>query len=352
MKSPHLIPVALLFCFYAFTNCVAQDVSSEKSKEVSAADDSSKATALVNRQFLPVKNGFKGNGISYGPFRKGQRPGVKGPTTKQIREDLKILSDDGWQMIRTYGTEPFAQKVCEVIKQDKLPIKLMLGAWIAKEKDVPNQKKANQVQVDLAIKLANEYPDVVCAVSVGNECQVSWSFHKVELPVHIEYVRKVRSSIKQPVTVADDFKFWREEKSQELASELDFIVMHAHPLWLGQQLENAVAWTEERWSEIKKQHPNKLIVIGETGWATEKANHGEQGKLIKGKPGESQQLEFFRKFTDWAKSKKVPYFFFEAFDESWKGGDDPLEVEKHWGIFREDRTRKPAAIKVTGSSKK
>ena len=35
-------------------------------------------------------------------------------------------------------------------------------------------------------------------------------------------------------------------------------------------------------------------------------------------------------------------FYFEAFDEKWKGGQHPAEVEKHWGVYRSDRTPKPA----------
>jgi len=33
-------------------------------------------------------------------------------------------------------------------------------------------------------------------------------------------------------------------------------------------------------------------------------------------------------------------FVFEAFDEPWKGSPDPLEPEKHWGIFTVDRQPK------------
>jgi len=33
-------------------------------------------------------------------------------------------------------------------------------------------------------------------------------------------------------------------------------------------------------------------------------------------------------------------FFFEAFDEPWKGSKDPDEPEKHWGIYYENRTPK------------
>ena len=31
---------------------------------------------------------------------------------------------------------------------------------------------------------------------------------------------------------------------------------------------------------------------------------------------------------------------FEAFDEPWKGSPDPLEPEKHWGLFDVNRTPK------------
>jgi exo-beta-1,3-glucanase (GH17 family) len=35
-------------------------------------------------------------------------------------------------------------------------------------------------------------------------------------------------------------------------------------------------------------------------------------------------------------------FFFEAFNENWKGGAHPAEVEKHWGVFFENRSPKAA----------
>ena len=31
---------------------------------------------------------------------------------------------------------------------------------------------------------------------------------------------------------------------------------------------------------------------------------------------------------------------FEVFDEKWKGGEHPNEVEKHWGLFYSDRSPK------------
>ena len=117
---------------------------------------------------------------------------------------------------------------------------------------------------------------------------------------------------------------------------------HAYAMWLGEQLPDAVSWTEKQYKRVQKKHPSHVVVIGECGWATQKANHGEQAKLIKGQPGAAEQTKFLLEFVEWADSNRVPYFYFEAFDEPWKGGDDPAEVEKHWGIYREDRTAKPA----------
>jgi exo-beta-1,3-glucanase (GH17 family) len=42
----------------------------------------------------------------------------------------------------------------------------------------------------------------------------------------------------------------------------------------------------------------------------------------------------------WAQEQKILVYFFEAFDENWKGSPDPMEPEKHWGIYNADRTPK------------
>jgi exo-beta-1,3-glucanase (GH17 family) len=76
-----------------------------------------------------------------------------------------------------------------------------------------------------------------------------------------------------------------------------------------------------------------------------KHTEGEQARLIKGRPGEAEQAVFFDAVTAWAERERVTVFFFEAFDENWKGGEHPNEVEKHWGLYRADRTPKLAVRK-------
>ena len=299
----------------------------------------------VPRPFIPATpSAWAARGIGYGPFRDGQAPGKTQPSTEEIREDLHILAEH-WQMLRVYGYDEFAQKVCEVIRDNQLPLKVMVGAWVATITD-DEAAAANQKQVDGAIALANQFPDVVAAVCIGNESQVFWSFHKLKTEKLIEYIRQARKETKVPVTVADDFLFWTADESRVVADELDFLVTHVYAMWHAQQLDAAIAFTQEKLAAVQAKHPNKLVVLGEAGWATDKSASGDQAERLLGAAGEDEQAQFYADFCAWTAAEKIPYFYFSAFDENWKGGDDPHDAEKHWGLFRADRTAKKAIANI------
>jgi exo-beta-1,3-glucanase (GH17 family) len=234
----------------------------------------------------------------------------------------------------------------------------MLGAWITNEKirgehgdpvlDNKAGRSANNREVRAAIRLANAYPDEVLAVTVGNETQVYWSDHLTRPEVLIRYIREVRAKTQVPVTTADDFKFWNTPESKPVAAEIDFIVTHIHPMWAGLTSAKAMSWTERIYAEVCAMHAEKTVVIGETGWATQIHNEGEQAKLIQGKAGAEEQRLYYQQLTGWAKKHQVGTFYFEAFDELWKGGPHPNEVEKHWGLF--DANRQPKAALTGGAA--
>jgi exo-beta-1,3-glucanase (GH17 family) len=179
-------------------------------------------------------------------------------------------------------------------------------------------------------------------LSVGNETQIEWSAHRSSEQKLVDYIRRTRACVDVPVTTADDFNFWNKPKSRLVAGEIDFIMMHAHPLWNGLQLEDALPWLQEQVADVQALHSGREVVLGETGWATMVHNQGEQAKLIKGEAGEAEQKIFYEASRAWADSSGLTVFFFEAFDENWKGGEHPDEVEKHWGLFRAGRSPKDA----------
>jgi exo-beta-1,3-glucanase (GH17 family) len=307
---------------------------------------------FVKRPFNPFSGGrWIGNAIAYGPFRDGQYPGGPGPTRDELRQDLELMSKH-WNLLRMYGATGEARIVLDLIEENGLDMKVMLGAWIDAEEQLnesgapvlqfPEAGAANRREVESAIRLANAYPEIVAAISVGNETQVFWSSHRVPQELLIGFVREMRARTAVPVTVADDFNFWNKPESGDVALEVDFIMMHAHPLWNGLLIDDALDWTRSKLKEVQAAHPGHAIVLGETGWATRKHNEGGQAELMKGQAGERQQKIFYEAINDWARQKRIATFFFEAFDENWKGGEHPNEVEKHWGLFRADRTPKEA----------
>jgi len=298
--------------------------------------------ASTRRPFTPVDGDrWLGQGICYGPHRDGQRPGGPGPTRAQLREDLELLRGR-WSVLRVYGSDGPTPELLDLIAAERLPFKVLVGAWIAPEPDAA-AREANRAQVEGAARLANQYPALVLAVVVGNETQVSWSDHRTPPELLIGWLREARRLTAAPVTTADDFAYWVVPGSEVVASEIDLLINHVHPLWNGISLAGALEFTQRKVAEVSARHPGLPQLLGETGWATRKAPVGDQATLIKGVPDTESQAAFLRDFSAWAARERLPYTWFEAFDENWKGGPHPDEVEKHWGLFRADRTPKAAA---------
>jgi len=295
-------------------------------------------TAEARRAFTPAHDSQRViAGISYGPYREGQRPGGPDPSVAQLSEDLHIIAER-WHMIRLYSSRGPTEAILRTIQEDALPIVVVVGAWISAD-----DPEANAAEIAEAIRLADTYPAQVAAVSVGNETQVSWSGHRSDQATLIGHIRTVRDAIHQPVTTADDYNFWNKPESQPVADEVDFLLLHAYAMWNQQPLDEAVDWTAQTIASIQERHPRLPIVLGETGWATALNPDGDEIQHIKAEAGEAEQAVFYQAFAAWAEQAEQPYFYFEAFDEPWKGSDDPREVEKHWGLYRVDRSPKPAA---------
>lgn len=310
-----------------------------------------KEAPFVVRPFTPViGDEWIGHAVSYGPYRAGQAPGMRGPSDTEVLEDLRIIARY-WSLIRVYGADDDSERIVRIIARQELPIRVLLGVWLAPEEDNPEQRKANTQQVLRGIQLANRYRGVVISVSVGNETQVYWSGHRMQPENLIRYIRAMRKAVPVPVTTADDYNFWNKQESEAVASEVDFIVSHMHPLWNGQKLGSAIGWLDRKYHDVQTLHPEKRVIIGETGWATQydasKTGPGQQGTLVKGDVSVSAQAEFLIQLHRWIEDRHITTFLFEAFDEPWKGGGEnsaPNDIEKHWGVFYENRTPKESFV--------
>jgi exo-beta-1,3-glucanase (GH17 family) len=308
--------------------------------------------------------GFK-KGVCYSGFRKGQHPdrgnGAVNPRAEEVLEDLRILSRAaGFRLIRLYDAQTNSETVLRLIKSHKLDLKVALGAWLDAEVSNPAcpwhpepyrdevlqmNKRKNAAEIDRAIRLAKLYPDIVAAVSVGNEALVGWTDHMVPVESVVAYVRKVKRAISQPVTVADNYDWWARHGAA-LAKEVDFVSVHIYPAWEGKDIDDAIPYGIANVQAVRNTLPNSRLVITEAGWATVASEFGPRAS-------EEKQKRYYHDLFAWAGKMNITTFFFEAFDESWKGDlRNPLGAEKHWGLFTEDRKPKLVMRDLNGKARK
>ncbi|NVJ61462.1 MAG: glycosyl hydrolase family 17 [Gammaproteobacteria bacterium] len=292
-----------------------------------------------------LNEAWVGLGIAYSPYRDGQSPDNKQlPSKKQILEDLTLLTSNeqlSWHLIRLYAADLSSERVLEVIKENKLPIKVMQGAWLSGNQTL----EENEEQLAQVVSFANRFPNIIIAVNLGNEIFVEWSYHKFEkdeIPQYLKWVKSVQKRVAVPVTLADDYNFWNKPWSKSVADQVDFIVLHAYAMWNSKLLKNSVAWTEKIFRGIQSQYPEKQIVLGESGWATSSLSSNGDERLIIAEASEKAQAKFFKGYRQWLTNNRIVSFYFQAFDENWKGGmEKPKSIaEKNWGIYRADRTPK------------
>lgn len=268
-----------------------------------------------------------GNALCYSGYRLGQTPKTATyPSQAQVLEDLRII-ERNWKLIRVYGSDRHSEDALEVIRREKVGLKVLLGIWLDGKLEADNA-----VQIATGIRLANAYPDVVAAVNVGNEAFVSWSDHKMTEERGLEVVRQVKAAVRCPVTVADDQLYWREQGAK-LVAVVDFISMHSYPVWGKQDIDTALPVTIDHFEHVRRAHPGKTIVITEAGWPS----YADSPQNVSRAGDETKQKRYYEELTSWAKASGVTTFVFEAFDEPWKGKG----TEGHWGLFTESRKAKP-----------
>jgi exo-beta-1,3-glucanase (GH17 family) len=292
----------------------------------------------------------RGNAICYSGYRDGQSPASQVfPSLEQVREDLHLLARH-WSLLRLYDCSLHAERVLQVIAEDRLPLRVMLGAYLAAEVNNPGcpwggvysedelqaNRLENAAELERLVSLARLHPHTVFSAAVGNEATVDWTDHLVPVARMVEHVRWVKQRLPQPVTFCENYVPWRHTL-RELVDEVDFISLHSYPLWEYKGIDAALAYTQDNVASVAGLYPGKTLVITEAGWCTNSNGRGMNAAHA------TQELQavYCRQLMDWCRAEGLLCFVFEAFDEAWKGSPDPREPEKHWGLFTADRQPKP-----------
>ena len=205
----------------------------------------------------------------------------------------------------------------------KYGLKIIQGAWLS------STEKNNAAEIAQVIKLANEYPDVITRVIVGNEVLLRGELKVDKL---IDYIRQVKTAIKQPVSYADVWSFYL--RYPQITNELDYYTVHILPYWEDEPLkiDETVARVEENYKKIRDAFPEKPILIGESGWPSAGRQRG--GAI----PSVLNEAKFIRSLVQLSNKNGFDYNVVEAFNQPWKSKLEGV-VGANWGVYSSDRKR-------------
>ena len=346
-------------------------------KEVTAKD------ILGNKNYLA---------ISYGGYRDTLRD-IQ-PTISELKEDMKILYAMDIRVLRTYNVQlAQATNILKAIRELKnedanFEMYVMLGAWIdcknAWTEHTPDhnqESEQNEGEIERAVALANEYPDIVKIIAVGNEAMVKWAAsYYVQPNVILKWVNHLQNLKKEGklskdlwITSSDNFASWgggdtiyHVEDLNKLIKAVDYLSIHTypmhdthyHPIFWGIEAgktksslkkiddamlrakEYAISQYDSVYNYMKSVGVDKPIHIGETGWAT--FSNGHYGNKGSKATDEYKEALYYKHMREWTNEANMSCFYFEAFDEIWKDARNPGGSENHFGLFTIDGKAKYA----------
>jgi len=373
-KSIILVVLLSMFIMSCNENKKEKKSANQINKEVTAKD------ILGNPDYLA---------ISYGGYRTHTREDQ--PTIDELKDDMKILAAMGIKVIRTYNVQlplPHASNILKAISELKkedpdFEMYVMLGAWIDclnawTDQPVNHdiESLANASEIARAVALANQYPDIVKVVAVGNEAMVKWATsYFVQPNVILKWVNHLQNLKKEGklpkdlwITSSDDYASWGGGDPQyhvgdleNLIKAVDYVSMHSYAyhnshynpqFWAVPEAEDglsdiekidaamkrAVEFTKSQYEStsnyMKSIGVNKPIHIGETGWAS--VSDGFYGLKGSRATDEYKQGLYYNLTREWTNKTGVSCFYFEAFDEQWKDAENPQGSENHFGLFTID----------------
>jgi len=307
-----------------------------------------------------------GQAVAYSPYRAGGPNAGEVPSDADIIQDLQLMQAAGYNLIRLFGADAVDTSIIKLASENTPSLKFQIGIYL-EGAPITCVDTVNDTEIATGILMANTYSNVV-TVSVGNETSFAGN-----LPITclVKYVQTVRNAVTQPVTADDDYTFYAGYDSganyapDTVLQNIDFVSFHTYPFsdtgsWNWQQtgvaagparaaamMNASLAQAQSTYSAVANYTYKTAggqsttigaslpITIGETGWKATPTNLTSAIEQI-ANPAIANPVNakwYYDLLRGWTGSNApLNIFYFEAFDEPWKGTDDG------WGLWNVGRT--------------
>lgn len=265
---------------------------------------------------------YKIYGLDFSPYtEEGQNPnyGYK-MSEEQLRERMgTVVPYTNW--IRTFGSTHGLEKAGLVAHE--LGLKAAIGCWLGSNSTA---FEANEREISSLINIGKDgQADLLI---IGSEVLLRNDLTEDQLVAYINRVKQAVPGI--PVGTADTYNELLAHPS--VMKACDVIFPNYYPFWEKKNLSYAVCYINIWHQSIVAAAAGKPVIISESGWPSEGDPLGDAV------PSPENAAYFFLNFVSWARATNASYFYFEAFDEPWKGEGT---VGSHWGLWFKNCTLKP-----------
>ena len=272
-------------------------------------DIKNKSEANLRSIFTDLLN--KGlHGVCFSPYLENQKPGSF-ITEEQIRQKIELIKPyTKW--IRTFSCTEGNEMIPRIAKEYGL--KTMVGAWLGDNLAINEEEIANVIQI-----AKDGYADLV---AVGNEVLYREDLSEEDLLTYIMRVKRELPGI--PIGYVDAYYEFCNRPA--IANTCDIIFANCYPFWEGCNIDYSLLYIKDMYQRALKAGNGKKVIITETGWP----NRGTS--IVDAEPSFNNAISYFINIQNWCKEENIEMFYFSAFDELWKTGDEG-DVGAYWGLW-------------------
>lgn len=260
-------------------------------------------------------------GIDFSPYLDGQDPNLGSQiTTAQITARLQVIAPyTRW--IRTFSSTHGLENIPAIAR--RFGLKVAANAWLSKD--------LAQNASEIASLISNANAGLVDIAVVGSEAILRNDITEAQL---LAYMNQVRQAIPAnvPVTTADVWGTFIAHPNLMAAS--DIVFANFYPYWEGTSVENAVCSLTQEYQRLVAASGSRPVAVSETGWPS--SGNAIGAAILSAENANLYALQYL----SWAAVNKIPSFYFEAFDESWKVASEGPQGA-HWGIWDTNGVLKP-----------